>query len=111
MNFLAARAGLNEEQKQAFGRYRSDVRAKRRELRKANVEVTDAYWVEVMKPQPDPAKQDASATQTLHCARGFMDYGAGGEFTESDHRYGNGKPEAVTDPAPPTLPIISRQSQ
>jgi outer membrane PBP1 activator LpoA protein len=65
VNFLAARASLNEEQKQAFVRYRSGVRAKRRELRKANSAVTEAYWVEVMKPHPDPAKLEQFTERTL----------------------------------------------
>lgn len=65
VNFLATRAGLNEEQKQAFLRYRSAVRAKKRELRKANAAVFEAYWAEVMKAQPDPVKIEQFTERSL----------------------------------------------
>jgi hypothetical protein len=71
VNFLTARAGLNEGQKQAFLRYRFGVRAKRRELRKSNAAVTEAYWVEVMKPQPDPAKLEQFTERTLAVRQEF----------------------------------------
>lgn len=65
VDFLATRAGLNEGQKQAFLRYRSSVRAKKRELREANAAVFEAYWAEVMKPQPDPARLEQFTERTL----------------------------------------------
>lgn len=65
VNFIAERAGLNEEQKQAYLRFRSGVRAKKRELRKANAAVTEAYWAEVMKPQPDPARLEQFTERSL----------------------------------------------
>lgn len=69
VNFVARRAGLNEEQKQAYLRYRSGVRAKKRELGKANAAVTEAYWAEVMEAQPDPARLEEFTEQTLAVRR------------------------------------------